>query len=77
MGTGNQGKDSRVATESFGPTGGPVADQGSGNENVSFYKQKRVSLGSGKHLQIVWGMSKGKNQSPQQKLMIDETLSAH
>ena len=49
MGTGNQGKDSRVATESFGPTGGPVADQGSGNENVSFYKQKRVSLGSGKH----------------------------
>ena len=38
--------------------------QGSGNENVSFYKQKRVSLGSGKHLPIVWRMSKSKNQSP-------------
>lgn len=77
MGTGNQGKDSRVATENVGPTGGPLADQGSGNENVSFYKQKRVSLGSGKHLQTVWRMSKSKNQSPQQKLMIDETLSTH
>lgn len=53
--------------------GGPLADQGSGNENVSFYKQKRVSLGSGKHLQIVWRMSKSKNQSPAEA-HIDETL---
>lgn len=64
MGTGNQGKDSRVATENVGPSGGPLADQGSEMRNVSFYKQKRVSLGSGKHLQIVWRMSKSKNQSP-------------
>lgn len=68
MGTGNQGKDSRVATENVGPTGGPLADQGSGNENVSFYKQKRVSLGSGKHLQTVWRMNKSKISHPSRSL---------
>lgn len=77
MGTGNQGEDSRVAIENVGLTGGPSADQGSGNENVNFHKQKRVSLGSGKYLQTVWRISKSKNQSPEQKLMIDETLSTH
>lgn len=34
-------------------------------------------MGSRKQLQTVWKMSKSENQSPQQKLLIDETLSTH
>lgn len=42
MGTGNQGEKSpeKILTENVGPTGGPLAEQSLGNENVDFYIQK-------------------------------------